>query len=415
MALRHDLKDAYSPTLFLAALGNGGLTVSFFIYLMFLVPRPPTAPIPTFDTLWPVLTGPNPALALLVAVACLGIVVFAARFARLLVWNLVEYQGFKRTEAWPRLKCGNAEVSLMAIPLTLAMAINVGFVLGAVFVPGLWSVVEFLFPLAILAFGAVAVYGTRLFLDYFGRVIAEGRFDHSQNNNLSQLIAIFAFAMIGVGFAAPAAMSTVRETVAVGTVLSILMLSPVLLFALVKTVIGFRDMMEHGVGEEASPSLWIMIPILTVTGIALVRLSHGLHAFFDGHAQPGTYFVLIALLMGLQVTFGLLGWVVMRRLNYFRDYLRGDKYSPASFTLICPGVALYVFGMFFIHLGLVKTGLVDKFSLAHFAVMAPFVAVQIITIVTNERLVFRLLKTNGGAAALAHAPLPHAPAVPAAE
>jgi len=403
MALRHGLKDAYSPTLFLAALGNGGLTVSFFIYLLFLVPRPPTAPIPTFDTLWPVLTGPNPYLAALVAVGMVAIAGFAARFVRLLVWNLSEYRAYKRTEAYQRLKTGNAEVSLMTIPLTLAMAINVGFVVGAVFVPGLWSVVEYLFPAAILAFAAVAVYGGRLFLDYFGRIIVEGKFDHRQNNNLSQLIAIFAFAMIGVGFAAPAAMSTVRETVAVGTVLAIFMLSAVLLFALVKTVIGFRDMLEHGIGEEASPSLWIMIPILTVCGIALVRLTHGLHAFFDGHTQPGDYFVMIALLMGLQATFGLLGWTVMRRLNYFKDYLHGDKYSPMSFTLICPGVALYVFGMFFVHLGLVKTGLVDKFSIAHFALMAPLVYVQVLTIVTNERLVFRLLKPKGGAAALGRA------------
>ncbi len=403
MALRHGLKEAYSPTLFLAALGNGGLTVSFFIYLLFLVPRPETAPIPTFDTLWPVLTGPDPIMAGLVAVAVTGILIFAARFFRLLVWNLVEYQGFKGTQAWTRLKTGNAEVSLMAIPLTLAMAINVGFVLGAVFVPGLWSVVEYLFPLAILGFGAVAVYGVRLFLDYFGRVIVEGKFDHGQNNHLNQLIAIFAFSMIGVGFAAPAAMSTVRETVAVGTVLSITMLSAVLLFALVKTVIGFRDTMEHGISEEASPSLWIMIPILTVSGIALVRLSHGLHAFFDGQARPGDHLVILSLLMGLQITFGLLGWVVMRRLGYFQDYLRGDKYSPMSFALICPGVASYVVGMFFVHLGLVNTGLVDTFSLVHFALMAPLVYVQVITILTNERLVFRLLKAKGGAAALARA------------
>ncbi len=38
----------------------------------------------------------------------------------------------------------NAQISIMALPLTYTMSINVGFVLGAVFVPNLWSVVQYL-------------------------------------------------------------------------------------------------------------------------------------------------------------------------------------------------------------------------------------------------------------------------------
>ncbi|SDG55868.1 TsoY family (seleno)protein [Roseospirillum parvum] len=396
MPLRRNLRQGYHPSLFLAALGNGGLAVSFFMYLLFLVPRPKGTPIPTFDTLWPVLTG-DPVMGGLIGAAALGILVFAFRHYRLLAWNLKEYALFKQTEAWHHLKQGNGEVSLMAIPLTLAMTVNVSFILGAVFVPGLWSVVEWLFPGALAAFAAIAVYGVRLFLDYFGRIIVEGRFDRSQNNNLSQLIAIFAFAMIGVGFAAPAAMSSVPATSTIGAVLSICFLSGALLLALVKTVTGFQDMMAHGISEEGSPSLWLMIPILTVSVIALVRINHGLAVTFGSHPAPAGTLVLITALMGVQLVFGLLGLTVMRRLGYFRDYLRGDKYSPLSFTLICPGVALFVVGNFFVHLGLIKTGLVDKYSLVHLALMLPLVYVQWKTIATNETLTRRLLKVGGGA------------------
>ena len=42
------MKPSYSPLYFLAALGNGGLAVSFFIYLMFMLPHPHT-PIPTWE------------------------------------------------------------------------------------------------------------------------------------------------------------------------------------------------------------------------------------------------------------------------------------------------------------------------------------------------------------------------------
>ncbi len=109
----------------------------------------------------------------------------------------------------------------MAIPLTLAMSINVSFVVGAVFVPGLWSVVEYLFPVALAGFLAVGIYALRLYGRYLARIIATGTFDFIANASLSQLVPIFAFAMIAVGFAAPGAMSHRVEINAIGIFLSI--------------------------------------------------------------------------------------------------------------------------------------------------------------------------------------------------
>ena len=40
----------------------------------------------------------------------------------------------------------------MAIPLTFGMTMNVFFVLAATLIPGLWSVIEYIFPLAIMGF-----------------------------------------------------------------------------------------------------------------------------------------------------------------------------------------------------------------------------------------------------------------------
>jgi SAM-dependent methyltransferase len=122
---------------------------------------------------------------------------------RLLFWNIREYGLFKQTAAFEKLKNSNNEVALMAIPLTYAMTINVCFVLGAALVPGLWNNIELLFPFALLGFLAVGIYAMRLFLEYGARIIVQKGFDFVNNNNLSQMIAIFAFVMIGVGFAAP--------------------------------------------------------------------------------------------------------------------------------------------------------------------------------------------------------------------
>ena len=52
--MKSNLGDKYSPLYFLSALGAGGLSVSFFMYLMFLVPHK-GVPLATFDFVYPVL------------------------------------------------------------------------------------------------------------------------------------------------------------------------------------------------------------------------------------------------------------------------------------------------------------------------------------------------------------------------
>jgi|GEM_PF-4373788 hypothetical protein len=47
---------------------------------------------------------------------------------------------------------------------------------------------------------------------------------------------------------------------------------------------------------------------------------------------------------------------------------------------------------FFIHVGLIGSGLVAKFSIAHFVLLAPLVLLQLKTIATLFRLNFKLLK-----------------------
>ncbi|MCY6380721.1 TsoY family (seleno)protein [Hoeflea prorocentri] len=388
----------YNPLYFLASLGNGGLAVSFFMYLMFMLPHP-VSPIPTFTTLAGVFAAGNPVTMALVSVAVVGILYFAFQHYRLLLRNLAAYKAFQQTPAYEKLMSGNAEVTRMAIPLTLAMSINVAFILGALFVPGLWGVVEYLFPAAIVAFGAVAVLALRMFASYAGRILTNGQFEWSANNSLSQLVAVFAMSMIGVGFAAPAAMSHVPTTVVVGMVLSIFFLTSAAIWGLIMVVLGFKDMLEHGVSEEGSPSLWIIIPIVTVSGIATVRLSHGLHHVFNGGPVPSDMLVNMAIMLSVQLLFGLIGFVTMRKLHYFADYIHGEKASAASYALICPGVALMVFGMFFLHPGLVANGIVDKFSIAYFILVAPLVYLQFVTIKTMVLLNRKHLGGSGAAQA----------------
>ena len=378
------LKEKYSPVYFLSSLGAGGLSVSFFMYLMFLVPHK-GAPMATFDFVYPVLLQ-GTWLSFVSAFSIVFILGFAFLHFKLLLWNIKQYNAFKVTKAFDTLLNSNAEVSLMTIPLTLAMTVNVCFVLGAVFVPGLWDVVEYLFPLALLAFVAAGYFAIKIFMRYFSRLLTTGEFNFEQNNNLSQMISIFAFSMIAVGFAAPGAMSHHIEINAIGIFGALFFASIAMLLLLVKLVLGFKGMFKYGINAETAPTLWIIIPILTLLGITFVRVSFGFDHHFNQPLSGTSLFTMTSLVVSLQIIFGLLGYSVMKKVKYFEEYVDGDKKSAVSFALICPGVAFMVFGMFFINMGLVLNGVVAKYSIAYFILMLPFMFIQYRTIIVFFKL-----------------------------
>ncbi|MEZ5477282.1 MAG: hypothetical protein R3E95_07305 [Thiolinea sp.] len=360
------------------------------MYLMFLTPHPDT-PIPTYESWLATLQSGNPVMQGMIITALIGIVLFALLHLRLLLWNICEYRLFRHTHAYDKLMQSNAEVQLMAIPLTFAMTINVGFVIGALFVPGLWTVVEYLFPLAIIAFGVAGYFALAIFVGFLSRVLITGSFDCARNNNLSQMLAIFAFTMVGVGFSASAAMSHIQLTSGIAMVLALMFLTISAVLALAKFVMGFRAMFQHGIDRESAVSLWIIIPIITLAGITLFRIGMGMHHNFGSHLDPIRNLALFAVFVSIQLLFGLLGYVVMKKLGYFREYLSGKGKSIASYALICPGVAGFVMAFFFIHIGLVASGLLVKFSLAHLLLLVPLVLLQLQTILTLWKLNGKLL------------------------
>lgn len=376
-------KENYSPLYFLASLGAWGLSVSFFMYLMFIVPRDKDLyVIPTFDSLKIVWDKGDYIYQALIIFASAWILFFAFKHIKLLIWNLKEYFAFRKTKAFEEMKTTNAEVTLMAVPLTLAMTINVMFILGAVFVPSLWTIVEFLFPGAIIGFWLVWTLAIKTFSEYFVRLMLQKwNADFVNNNSLSQMISVFAFSMIAVGFAASAAMSTNDLTVLLWLVTSIFFATLAIFLLILKIILGFKAIFEHGLDMTASPTLWIMIPILTLVGITFVRQSHGLHGF-GGHTTTSTFIVLTTIIISLQVIFGYLGYKVMKENKYFEDFIYGKEKSPGTYALICPWVALVVFSFFFLHLGLVASEVIPKFSLIYFILLVPIIYLQFVTIKT---------------------------------
>lgn len=394
-----NLKEQYSPFFFLAALGNGGLTVAFFIFFMFMTPHPDT-PIATFDSVRSYLVGAPAYVIWLSGLAYAAMLYYAFNHLRLLMWNIREYRLYKQTTAFTELLAGNNEITLMVIPLTLTMTINVMFVLGAMLVPGLWGVVEILFPFAFLAFLATAIYSLTIFYRYYSNLLIGGQFQHSSNNSLGQMISSFTFAMNAVGFAAPAAMSENPTMVVIAAFFSIAFFAIAALLAIKNLVLGFHAMLDQGLSREGSATIWILIPILTLLGITTIRLRHGLAFLFDSHGSPAFHFIFCSTIISLQIFFGILGYIVMRRNNYFPEFIHGNctnenaAKTPATYALICPGVAFWVFGMFFLDKALVTSGLLTLFSIPWFILLLPLLIVLVKTTQINWKLNKRLLRKN---------------------
>lgn len=383
--------ENYRPLYFLSSLGMGGLSVSFFMYLMFLVPHP-DSPIPTFSDLANVYAGGNMLASSLVTVALLAIAYFAFRHFQLLATSISAHRRFRTSDEYAGFANSNAEVQLMAIPLTLAMTVNVVFILAALAIPGLWDVKEFLFPGALLAMTAIGAYGLATFGRYLSRILAHGSFNIADTNHFSQVLPSFAFAMIAVGFSSSAAMSSTVAVSVIGMVGTFVFLAAAAAWVLVTLPVSFGAMLRNGMAREAGPTLWLGIPIFTLVGISTIRVVSGIAHTLLGTTVPDiVWFVVFGLLVTGQLVMGAFGWLVMSSQGYFAHFVRGPGRSVPAYGLICPGVALAVLSHFFVGRGLVATGIVEKFSPVHLVLLAAILGLQLLTIWTVAQLNSKML------------------------
>ena len=381
---------AYSPLLFLAALGAGGLTVTFFLMLMFWIPHP-DQPVPVFEDVRRAFAGGDLWQQAVITIALAGIAFFSATLTRLLVWNVRQLRHMMRSNAGLTGSSGaQTRIAQLAIPLTLAMTINTAFIVGLVFVPGLWNVVEFLFPAAMLAFVLIGIYALRLFARFASLVLKEGLSDGG-SNSLAAMMPAFAFSMIGVGLAAPAAMSSQPITAAISLGLSTLFLAAAVVQGLLAFVIGIRAIVERGLATEGAPTLMIGVPILTVITIALLRQDHGLHTHFAMHTDAASTFMLLLGVVVMQALILLAGWGAMRTTSYLERFVFGADRSPGTLALLCPLVAFSVSLHFFINKGLVGLDLITKFSPAFWTASALPLIVQGLAIWLFFKLTKRLI------------------------
>ncbi|MBP9779226.1 hypothetical protein KBD33_01215 [Candidatus Gracilibacteria bacterium] len=387
------LKHPFEPLHFLNALGAGGIGVSFFMYLMFLTKHPDT-PVPTFESIMNAFVNGNIFLHVAIVISYIGMIVFSIYHFVLLFKKIGEYALFRKTEKYSALLNSNAEVQLMAIPLTFGMTMNVVFALSATLIPGLWGVIEYVFPFAVAGFLFIGIVAIMMLMRYYKRLFHLGNFDFEKNNNLSQLLSVFSLAMIGVGLSGPAAMTHNKITASIALIASMGFFAIATTLFVVKFIIGFKSSLRSGWARENSPSIWIIIPFLTLFGIALIRYEHAFHTVINTEVAKSSFFIITTIFISLQIFFGILGYLLMKENGYFSDYTKGNKSSVGSLALICPGVAATVFGFFFLHRGLVDNGVLEKFGIVYFIILVALLLIQFKTIGVYAQLNRKLIGRN---------------------
>ncbi|MEW6886519.1 hypothetical protein V3M68_00785 [Trueperella pyogenes] len=388
-----DLHERYSPLYFLAALGFGGMSVLFFMNLMHLTPHPDSV-MPTFDSIFAAWATDNIGYRAAIIAGYAGFIPFFLAHLYLLVWNLKEFFAWRRTDAYTAVRTSNAEVTLMAVPLTLGMTVNGLFIAGMIFVPGLWNVIEYLMPLAIVLYGSVGILALTYLSRYLIRVMHNG-FDFKANGGLNQLLSSFAFTMVAVGLAAPAAMATNPVVVVIAGALSLFFTVIAILLFLVFLPLGVMSMLRYGLSLGNSATLWLGVPIITLLAITYLRLRHGVVTVAalnpNAPAIPGTSVwlaALLALMVAAQLAFLGLGHLAMTSNGFYKRFVFSrQEQSPAAFTLVCPGVALSVLTFFLLNVGLVKNNIFPVGSVGFVALLVAAYAVQAATLVLMASLV----------------------------
>ena len=380
----------------LAALGAAGMTASFFFAINYMTVHTGKVFI-DFDTLMANHIGQTDTLSLFIQLYILGAMGAAMLHFTLLARWFKGFSVYRKSVDYQNLVNSNREVQLMAIPLTLTMTMNVFFILGALLIPGLFDsitvfgftmqLIDPMFMAAGLYFLGVFILALKIFGKYFMRLI-DGELDFVQNANLSQLLAIFAFGMVGVGFGA-LGFSKIPTLALIGSSMGYIVLGLTIVLSILKFVLGFKSIFEHGITAKDSVTLLIPITVIAMLAVGAYRADIGAMHALDTARSTAYHLILFTVGIGVSVLIGLFGLSAMRRKGFFTDS-NENMNQPSSLALICPGFALEVLLVLWLSIGLVHSGIVTHGTITYFMMWIPMIALQWLTIY----FFFKLLKKN---------------------
>ncbi len=330
----------FTPLVFLASLGAGGISVIPFALLQYSMPD-----LEGLVKIADLNHGSNPFTlelyyysleAIMIVFSLLHIAMSIRITKSFLKW--IKTPAFKETINNPLANAG-----LMAPFISLTMLMNVFIGPIRFFIPSFAANLQNLMLPALIFWIAlwIAIMATSLKLL---RISFSKGFDVSKIS-FGWLLHPFALGMltvVGTGIAAMAQNRGISDT---AIFLAMISGSMGMFLLLVKLVVIFKSHFaaEGLPGKQFLPSFLIVVPNITLYALSFFRLSHYMHKYYGFHMES-SMFLTVMLPFAFEI------WYLVFGIGLLRDYFKKDFFSKdfhiTQWGFVCPVVAFSVLGTF---------------------------------------------------------------------
>ncbi len=333
-------KYKFSPLLFLAALGAGGIAIipfAFFQYTYYAGKG-----LVTYNAIihGSLTLGQNILFRGMEGIMLLFAVIHLILLTRMTI-KLIRWM---RTKEYQEVLHDPLKSSSLLAPfIAYAMLLNVFIGPVRFFVPFFQQNFQAMMLPALIVWGILFLALMRTEIKLLHESFVKG-FDIEQIH-FGWLLHPFALAMVtvtGTGIAAMSANATIAH---IAAFLSMISGSMGFFLLMVKLVVIFKKhFASKGLPEKQFlPSFLIVVPNITLYAISAFRLGHYLGVQHGMHVEAFSLIVIV-------LSFAFEIWYLLFGLSLMKDYFKKDyfkkEYYPSLWGLVCPFVAFAVLGSF---------------------------------------------------------------------
>jgi tellurite resistance protein TehA-like permease len=333
------MKKNFSPLLFLASLGAGGIAVIPFAFLNYTFPHPKgliNIMQVHYDSIeiWQAVLFRFLEITMILF-TLIHIVLSIILFVKLIGW--MKNSGYKHFIDDPLTNS-----AIMSPYISIVMTMNVFIGPVRYFIPSFADNLQVFMLPALIFWAIIWLFLMRMEIKLL-RISFEKSFDITKIH-FGWLLHPFALGMLtvtGTGIAALSHDASVAHTAAFMSLISGSMgffLLIVKMITLFKSHFAAKGMPER----QFLPSFLIVIPNITLYAISAFRLGHYLE--HQHNAEMGSYFLIVMVL-----AFAFETWYLAFGLSLLRDYFKkhfAKEFYVSQWGLVCPVVAYAVLGSF---------------------------------------------------------------------
>jgi len=330
----------FHPTAFLAVLGAGGLAVAPFGIMQYAMPHSIQGLV-THQAVISQTVGFSSALITLLEIA---MVAFTLLHFGLFAWFTPLLRRWMQSESYKTLRENPYQsVALLTPLLALAMSFNV--FIGAIryFWPTLHQNLQMVMPYALFAWIALFAVVLGLAARLLKHAFVEGvDLAHLPFSWMLYPMTLAMVSVTGTGFAAMSKTPWVAHIAFFLSLIGIATAAVLFIFNLV-TLFQHHFSKSGYPDRQLFPSMLAMVPIVSLFGISIYRISHYLHRSLNLEVE---WLATLGVTGFFALQFMMLGFGLYLMKGYLAETFARDEYYPGLWALVCPFVGFAMMAAF---------------------------------------------------------------------